>query len=134
MYNQLAIRFIHFTNIQLICMVRDSPTATFPSLNLQIQHSKFASAISKSLSMRHIYVFFSICLRKKNAKAINFLGIFKKNMLPRIKKVYFCLKKNKKTICLIKSYFCLSHNSHDFFYISFWETKHRNNASPSLFI
>ena len=36
LYNQLAIRFIHFNNIQLIYMVKPSPTTIFPSLNLQI--------------------------------------------------------------------------------------------------
>ena len=40
-----------------------------------------------------ISIFFSICLGKKNAEAIKFLGILK-NMFPRIKFIF--LKKEKQ--------------------------------------
>ena len=62
---------------------------------------------------RHIYVF-QYLPRQKNAEAINFLGIFKKDMLPKIKKVYFCLKKkrnvslNKKVIFVFHTIYTIS--------------------------
>ena len=37
--------------------------------------------------------FYSICLDNKNAKAVKFLEIFKKNSFPRTKKEIFCKRK-----------------------------------------
>ena len=69
---------------------------------------------------RDISMFFSNCLckkkkkkkiqkkiQKKNAQASKFLGILKKYVSEN--KIYFCLKR-KAMFCLIKSFFCLSHN------------------------
>ena len=60
------------------------------------------------LLLRHIYVF-SICLSKKNAKAIKCLiRIFKKYAAKN--KIHFCFKKKRNVPLNKKSYFCLSHN------------------------
>ena len=64
------------------------------------QRSKFASAVGKCRGFcRGISMFFSICLGKKNAEAIQYLGIFKKYVSKN--KKYFCLKE-KKIFRLIK--------------------------------
>ena len=52
-------------------------------------------------------MFFTIYLSKENAKAIKFLGIFKKFVCKN--KIYFCLKK-KSNVLLLTYYrvYCLS--------------------------
>ena len=63
--------------------------------NLEANSSVFWICLSSlempRLLLRHIYVF-SICLGKKNAEAIEFLGLLK-NTFPRIKKNWFKKKK-----------------------------------------
>ena len=66
---------------------------------IAVQRLKFAYAVGKC---RGIYMFFSVCLGKKNAEAIKFLGILKKYVSKN--KIYFCLKK-RKMFCLIKKLF-----------------------------
>ena len=61
---------------------------------------------------RGISMFFSICLSKKNAKAIKFLGIFK-NVSKN--KIYLCLKK-KSNVLFDKKVICLSHDFETWFY------------------
>ena len=100
-------------------------------------------------------MFCSICLGKKNAKAIEFLGILKKYFSKN--KKYFCLKKkinvllNKKVIFVFHTIFKLDFMTQIIFYtvhrclyslfilllfsyISFQETGHRKNNNPSQFI
>ena len=55
---------------------------------------------------RGISTFFSICLGKKDAEVVKFLGILK-NMSPRIK---YILVQERKAMFRLKSYFCFSHN------------------------
>ena len=50
---------------------------------------------------RGISMFFSICLDKKNADAIEFLGILKNNISKNKKNIYFCQKKRNIIIILI---------------------------------
>ena len=103
---------------------------------------------------RGISMFFSICLRKKNAEAIKFSEILK-NMSTRIKFIF--LKKRKAMFRLLEKLFfvfrtifkfdfitqdnyciiykCLYSPFILFFsYISFSETEYRNNDNSSLFI
>ena len=104
---------------------------------------------------RGISMFFSICLGKKNAEVIKFLGILKKYVSKN--KIYFCSRKksnvslNKKVIFVFHTIFklnfimqiiyCFIHRClyspfilFLFSYTSFQETEHRNNVTPSLFI
>ena len=104
---------------------------------------------------RGISMFFSICLAKKNAEVIKFLGFLKKYVSEN--KIYFCSRKksnvslNKKVIFVFHTIFkldfitqtiyCIIHRClYSLFilfsisYISFWETERRNNVNPSLFI
>ena len=64
----------------------------------QRQHLKFASAVSRCRGFcRVISMFFNICLGKKNAEAIKFLGVLKK-YVSKIKKIFFCLKKKRNAL------------------------------------
>ena len=104
---------------------------------------------------RGISMFFSICLAKKNAEVIKFLGFLKKYVSEN--KIYFCSRKksnvslNKKVIFVFHTIFkldfitqiiyCIIHRClyslfilFLFSYISFYETEHRHNVNPSLFI
>ena len=59
-----------------------------------LQDSKFASAVSKCWGFCWgISKFYSICLSKKNAKAIKCLEILKKYVAKN--KIYFCFKKKR---------------------------------------
>ena len=101
---------------------------------------------------RGISMFFSICLAKKNAEVIKFLGFLKKYVSEN--KIYFCSRKksnvslNKKVIFVFHTIFkldfitqiiyCIIHRClyslfilFLFSYIRFWETEHRNNVNPS---
>ena len=53
------------------------------------------------------YLFFSICLNKKNGKAIKFLGMLKKYVSKN--KIYFCLKKKKRNNQLNKKVIFVFH-------------------------
>ena len=65
-----------------------------------IQLVSFTSAAFEAFA--ETYLFFSICLGKKNAEVIKFLGI-SKNMSPRIK--YIFVQERKAMFCLIKKFF-----------------------------
>ena len=71
----------------------------------------YQSAFEISLGSRQISTLLSICLGKKNAEAIKFLGIFKE-YVPK-SEIYFCLKKisnvsfNKKGIFAFHTIFKL---------------------------
>ena len=76
---------------------------------LTLQRLEFASAVGKYQGFsRGISMFFSICLSKKNADAIEFLGLIKKTLFQELKKMVFKERNvllNKKTfVCLIKSF------------------------------
>ena len=86
---------------------------SFYHLNLiSLQRLKSASAVGKCRGFcRGISMFFSICLGKKNAEAIKFLGILKKYISKN--EIYFCLKKiinvllNEKVIFVFYTIFKL---------------------------
>ena len=72
--------------------------------NKWLQHSKFTSAVSKCWGFCWgIYMFFSVCLSKKNTEAIKFFGILKNTSL-RINYI-FVKKKRKEMFRLIKKLF-----------------------------
>ena len=78
------------------------------------QRSKFPSAVGKCRAFyRGMSMFFSICLGKRNAEAIEFLGILKKVLFQELKKYMFLLKEKK---CLLnkKNYFYFLHNFQTF--------------------
>ena len=100
-------------------------------------------------------MFFSICLAKKNAEVIKFLGFLKKYVSEN--KIYFCSRKksnvslHKKVILVFHTIFkldfitqiiyCIIHRCVCsrlilvlFSYISLQEMEHRNNVNLSLFI
>ena len=104
---------------------------------------------------RGISMFFSICLAKKNAEVIKFLGFLKKYVSEN--KIYFCSRK-KSNVLLNKKVFFVFHTIFKldfitqiiyfiihrclyslfilflFSYTSFYETKHRNDVNLSLLI
>ena len=103
---------------------------------------------------RGISMFFSICLAKKNAEVIKFLGFLKKYVSEN--KIYFCSRKksnvslNKKVIFVFHTIFkldfitqiiyCIIHRclcSHFIVFLLSYisqEKEHRNNINLSLFI
>ena len=85
-----------------------------PSL---VQGSKFVLAIGKCRGFcRGISIFFSICLGKRNAEAIKFLGILLKNTFPK-KNIFFCLKR-KKNVLLNKKVILVFHTIFKFDFIT----------------
>ena len=141
--------FVVFSSVSLCHSIKVTFDGLLWKYLVWWQHSKFTSAISKCWGFCWcISMFFSICLGKKNAEAIRFFGILKKYISKNLKYIFLFKKRN---VLLNKSYFCLSHDFQTWFHnadhllyslfillllshISFWETEHRNNANPSLFI
>ena len=57
---------------------------------------------------------FSICLGKKNAEVVKFLGILEKNLSLKIKHIF--VQERKAMFRLEKSFFCLSNNFQTLFH------------------
>ena len=70
-----------------------------------VQNSPRQSANAEAFA--EAYLFFSICLNKKNVKAIKFLGMLKKYVSKN--KIYFCLKKKKRNNQLNKKVIFVFH-------------------------
>ena len=120
---------------------------SFQLLFLYEQRSEFASTVSKCRGFcRGITMFFSICLSKKNAKAIEFFGLIKKYFSKNKKKLNVFLKTKIfvfhmifKLDCITQIiYFIIHICLYSLFilllfpYISLQETGHRKNTNPSL--
>ena len=119
-----------------------------------IQSVSFTSAAFEAFAEAYL-CFLVSASAKKNAEVIKFLGILKKYVSEN--KIYFCSRKksnvslNKKVIFVFHTIFkldfitqiiyCIIHRClyslfilFLFSYISFYETEHRHNVNPSLFI
>ena len=129
--------------------INQPQTTFFPIWLVKTQRSEFALAVSNCWGFCWgITIFFSICLGKNIAEAIEFLRL-KKNTFPRIKKIG--LKKrnvvlNKKIIFVFPMIFklhCITQIIYFIIHICLYlyslfillqETGHRKNTNPSLLI